>query len=55
MSLGKRAKQIRRRCQTHSQNRNGLGVSELFLAPPADANFILSAKTRALKIYLLGY
>lgn len=55
MSMGKRAKQIRRRCQKHSQNRDGLGVSELFLAPPADAKFILSAKTFALKTFLLGY
>ncbi len=55
MSMGKRAKQIRRRCQRHSQNHNGLGVSELFLAPQADAKVILEAKTPALKIYLLGY
>ena len=55
MSLAKRAKQIRRRCQEHSQNRNGLGISELFLAPPEDAEFILAAKTYALKTYLLGY
>ena len=55
MSLAKRAKQIRRRCLKHSQNRNGLGISELFLAPPQDAEVILAAKSYALKIYLLGY
>lgn len=55
MSLAKRVKQIRRRCQEHSQNRNGLGISELFLAPPKDAEFILAAQSYALKTYLLGY
>lgn len=55
MTLAKRAKQIRRRCRKHSQNRTGLGISELFLACPKDAAFILAAKTLALKAYLLGY
>ena len=55
MSLAKRAEQIKRRCQAHSQNRNGLGIGELFLAPPKDAEFILAAQTHALKSYLLGY
>ena len=55
MSLAKRAKQIRRRCQKHSQNRNGLGISELFLAPREDAEFILAAKSCAFKTYLLGF
>ena len=30
----KQARLIRRRSQRRSQNRDGLGVSELFLAPP---------------------
>ena len=55
MSMGKRAKRIRRRCQRHSQNRNGLGISELFLAPRTHARIILAAKTHTLKTYLLGY
>ncbi len=48
------ARAIRRRCQGHSQNRDGLGVSELFLASVKDAGFILAAKDYRLKAYLLG-
>ena len=55
MSKARQAKRIRRRCRQHSQNQNGLGISELFLAPPADAQVILAAKTSQLKAYLLGY
>jgi hypothetical protein len=49
------ARSIRKRCQQHSQNRNGLGVSELFLAPPRDAGVILAANDSRLIRYLLGY
>ncbi len=35
------ARHIRRRSQSHSQNPNGCGLSELFLAPTADAEIIL--------------
>ena len=48
------ARRIRRRCQRHSQNRDGLGVSELFLAPADDAAIILAARDLRLKAYLLG-
>jgi hypothetical protein len=51
----RRARAIRRRCQQHSQNRDGLGVSELFLAPPEDAAAILAARDFRLKAYLLGF
>lgn len=45
---------IRRRSQRRSQFRNGLGVSELFLAPPKDSAAILSVGDLRLKRYLLG-
>lgn len=45
---------IRRRSQKRSQFRNGLGVSELFLAPPHDSAAILSVEDLRLKRYLLG-
>ncbi|MFQ5589866.1 MAG: hypothetical protein ACE5HE_01770 [Phycisphaerae bacterium] len=51
----RRARIIRRGCQRRSQNRDGLGVSELFLAPPADAAVILAASDVRLKYYLLGF
>ena len=49
------ARAIRKRSQAHSQNRNGLGVSELFLASSADASAILAACDTRLKLYLLGF
>ncbi len=49
------ARAIRRRCQSNSQDRNGMGISELFLAPAADAAAILAVADLRLKRYLLGY
>ncbi len=46
---------VRRRSQRRSQNRDGLGVSELFLASKADVAVILSAEDVRLKQYLLGF
>ena len=46
---------LRRRSQRRSQNRNGMGVSELFLASKADATMILAAEDARLKQYLLGF
>ncbi len=51
----RKARMIRRGCQRRSQNRDGLGVSELFLAPPNEAAVILSASDIRLKYYLLGF
>jgi hypothetical protein len=51
----RQARAIRKRCQRHSQNRNGLGVSELFLAPAKDAEAILRSADFRLKRYLLGF
>jgi hypothetical protein len=51
----RRARAIRRGCQRRSQHREGLGVSELFLAPPFDAAIILAAADFRLKRYLLGF
>lgn len=49
------ARAIHRRSQRRSQNRDGLGVSELFLASKADASVILVTRDVRLKQYLLGY
>jgi len=38
-----------------SQSPNGLGFSELFLAPPSDAEAILATKDLRFKYWLLGY
>lgn len=46
---------IRRRSRSRSQNENGCGLSELFLATPADADIILGTKDLRLKYWLLGY
>ncbi len=51
----RRARAIRRGCQRRSQHRDGLGVSELFLAPPVDANIIIAATDVRLRLYLLGF
>lgn len=51
----RRARAIRRRCRQHSQNLDGLGVSELFLAPAEDAAAVLAASDFRLKCYLLGF
>ncbi|MFQ5590309.1 MAG: hypothetical protein ACE5HE_04005 [Phycisphaerae bacterium] len=51
----RRARSIRRGCQRRSQYRNGLGISELFLAPAVDAEVIVAAKDIRLKLYLLGF
>ncbi len=51
----RRARSIRRGCQRRSQHPNGLGVSELFLAPLVDAGVIVAAKDVRLKLYLLGF
>lgn len=51
----KRARHIRRGSQSRSQNPNGLGISEIFLAPPADAEVILATTDLRLKYWLLGF
>ncbi len=51
----RKARSIRKGCQLRSQNRDGLGISELFLAPEVDAEIILSAVDFRLKLYLLGF
>ncbi len=51
----KQARSIRRASQRRSQHPDGLGVSELFLAPPAEADVILEARDPRLKRYLLGF
>ncbi len=51
----RQARHIRRRSQSRSQNENGCGVSELFLASSADAEIILRTKDLRLKYWLLGY
>lgn len=51
----RRARAIRRRSRNVSQFHEGLGVSELFLAAPADAEAILAASDTRLKMYLLGF
>ena len=51
----RKVRSIRRGCQKRSQNRNGLGISELFLAPDVDAEIILSVMDLRLKFYLLGF
>jgi len=51
----RRIRQIRRASQRRSDNRNGLGVSELFTAPPKDARVILEVRDPRFKRYLLGY
>ncbi|MFH1417666.1 MAG: hypothetical protein ABII12_05190 [Planctomycetota bacterium] len=48
------ARHIRRGCQGRSANPHGLGVSELFTAPPQEASIILAARDLRLKRYLLG-
>ena len=49
------ARKIRRRSQQVSQDRQGMGVSELFLGRPSDVERILAAHDTRLKLYLLGY
>ena len=51
----RQARAIRRASQRRSQNRDGLGVSELFLAPAGEAAVILRATDMRLKRYLLGF
>lgn len=51
----RQARSIRRASQRRSQNHNGLGVSELFLTPPAEASIILAVTDVRLKLYLLGF
>ncbi|MFQ5412934.1 MAG: hypothetical protein ACE5E6_00605 [Phycisphaerae bacterium] len=51
----RRARAIRRASQRRSQNRDGLGLSELFLAPARDAATILRVRDLRLKCYLLGF
>lgn len=51
----RRARAIRRSCRRRSQHLEGLGVSELFLAEPQQAEAILEAKDVRLKCYLLGF
>ncbi len=52
---GRQARTIRRGSQRRSQNRDGLGVSELFLAPVDVAEIILAVTDVRLKRYLLGF
>lgn len=51
----RRALAIHRGSLRRSQNCNGLGVSELFLAPPAHAAVILTVRDLRLLRYLLGF
>ncbi len=51
----RKARAIRRGSLRRSQDRNGLGVSELFLAPPANAAVILTVRDLRLLRYLLGF
>ena len=51
----RQARHLRRRSQSRSQNENGCGLSELFLASPADAAIILKTNDLRLKYWLLGY
>lgn len=51
----RQARSIRRGSQRRSQNRDGLGISELFTAPASDAAIILQATDNRLKYYLLGF
>ncbi len=51
----RQARAIRRGSQRRSQNRDGLGVSELFLAPADVAEIILAVTDVRLKRYLLGF
>ncbi len=53
--LARQARHLRRRSQSRSQNENGCGFSELFLATPADAEIILRTNDLRLKYWLLGY
>lgn len=50
----RQARAFRRASQRRSQNRGGLGLSELFLAPPIEAALILAVRDFRLKRYLLG-
>ena len=51
----RKARTIRRHSQCRSQNREGLGVSELFLASEEEALIILAVTDIRLKYYLLGF
>jgi hypothetical protein len=51
----RQARLIRRSSQRRSQYRDGLGVSELFLADAAAARQILAVTDIRLKCYLLGF
>ena len=53
--LARQARHLRRRSQSRSQNENGCGLSELFLAMPADAEIILRTNDLRLKYWLLGF
>lgn len=53
--FARQARAIRKQCQQHSQMRDGMGVSELFLAPAEDAALILRVRDVRLKKYLLGF
>ena len=51
----RQARLIHRASQRRSQNRDGMGVSELFLAPAKEAEIILRVTdARLTKRYLLG-
>jgi len=51
----RQVRHLRRRSQSRSQHENGCGLSELFLATPADAEIILKTNDLRLKYWLLGY
>ena len=51
----RQARFVRRASQRRSQNRDGLGVSELFLAPREGAALILATRDMRLRRYLLGF
>ncbi len=51
----RRWRSIRRASQRRSQHPDGLGVSELFLATPDEAETILQVRDNRLRMYLLGF
>ncbi len=53
--LARQARHLRRRSRSRTQNENGSGLSELFLATPADAEIILRTNDLRLKYWLLGF
>ena len=49
------ARRIRRGCRARSANRDHMGVSEWFSAPPADRRVLESVSDPRLLMWLLGF